>query len=191
MLLRFRDSILNAMKRQLDGAEKAAERARKRIIKLEAERRNLLQAYMAEAVPIDLLKEEQNRITRELAQAGGELANSEVDWETVSQRVSAAMKLVSQLHDVYLGASDATRKRINQAVWEGFDVDDQGVVGARLTDPMAALVAEDLLRALGAEKGNQEHLDGVPGSRLTSLVEYGGVEPPASAMRMPRSSQLS
>ena len=118
------------MKRQLDGAEKAAERARKRIIKLEAERRNLLQAYMAEAVPIDLLKEEQNRITRELAQAGGELANSEVDWETVSQRVSAAMKLVSQLHDVYLGASDTTRKRINQAVWEGFDVDDQGVVGA-------------------------------------------------------------
>ncbi len=183
MLLKFRESILNAMKRKLDGAEKAAERARKRIIKLEAERRNLLQAYMAEAVPIDLLKEEQNRITRELAQAGGELANSEVDWETVSQRVSAAIKLVSQLHDVYLEASDATRKRINQAVWEGFDVDDQGVVGARLTDPMAALVAEDLLRALGAEKANQEHLDGVPGSRLTSLVEVTGFEPATSTMR--------
>jgi hypothetical protein len=29
------------------------------------------------------------------------------------------------------------------------------------------------------------------GLRKTCLVEYGGVEPPASAMRMPRSSHLS
>ncbi len=182
-LLKFRDSILRQMKEHLEGAEKAADRARKRILKLEAERRNLLQAYMAEAVPLDLLKEEQNRITRELAQAGGELANTEVDWETVSKRLSAAIKLVSQLHDIYIGASDATRKRINQAVWEGFDVDDEGVVGARLTDPMAALVADDLVRALGAENSGHEHLDGVPGSRLTSLVEVTGFEPATSTMR--------
>lgn len=170
VLLRFRDSILSQMKSHLEGAEKAADRARQRIVKLEAERRNLLQAYMAEAVPLDLLKEEQNRITRELAQAGGELANTEVDWEMVQKRVSAAVKLVSQLHDVYLGADDQVRRRINQAVWAGFDVDQDGVVGGRLTDPMAALVAEDLVRALGAESESHEHLDSVQGSRLTGLV---------------------
>jgi hypothetical protein len=56
----------------------------------------------------------QNRITREPAQASGELAKTEVDWELVHKRESAAVKLVSQLNDIYIGADDATRKRVNQ-----------------------------------------------------------------------------
>ena len=53
-----------------------------------------LDALALDALAVTVI-EEQNRITRELAQAGGELANSEVDWETVSKRVSAAIKLVA------------------------------------------------------------------------------------------------
>jgi hypothetical protein len=143
---------------------------------------------MAEAVPLELLKEEQNRITREIAQAGGELANTEVDWHTVNRRVSAAVKLVSQLHDIYVGADDQIRMRINQAVWEGLDVDVDGVVGARLTDPMAALVADDLVRALGAESENHDHLESDRGSRLSGLVDLTGQlsnpHPPAVLQRL-------
>ena len=75
------------------------------------------------------------------------------------------------------------RRRINQAVWEGLDVDDEGVVGARLTDPMAALVADDVMRALGAENENRDPCDRDHGSRLSGLVEVSGLEPPTSTLR--------
>lgn len=104
-----------------------------------------------------------------------------------NQRVGAAVKLVSQLHNIYVGAEDAVRKRINQAVWDGFDVDDNGVVGARLTDPMPALVADDVVRALGAESENRDHCNGANGSRLTGLVEVAGFEPATATMRTSRS----
>ncbi len=38
------------------------------------------------------------------AQAGSELANSEVDWESVQSQVNAAISLISQLHDLYIRA---------------------------------------------------------------------------------------
>jgi len=170
-VLKFQEHILKHMKLRLDGAEKLAAKSRKRIIDLEAERRRLLQAHMAGAVALDLLKEENDRITRQLAQAGAELANTEVDWDQVERNVSAAIKLASQLFDIYLEAEPTMRRRINQACWDGFDVDKGGVVGARLSDPMAALVAEDLIQQLGAENKNRDSFKGGRGSRLSSLVD--------------------
>jgi hypothetical protein len=120
ILLGLRDSMLRQIKRQLEGTDKAADRAWKRIVKLEMERRTLLQAHLAGAVPLELLKEEQNRSTEELARAGAELAHTEVDWQTVQERVTAAVKLVSQLRYIYAEADPATRKRINQTVWAPF-----------------------------------------------------------------------
>ncbi|MFZ0664666.1 MAG: recombinase family protein, partial [Acidimicrobiales bacterium] len=121
MVLKFRDHILKYMKVHLDGAEKLAQKTRKRIQHLEAERRRLLQAHLSGAVPLELLKEEQNRITRQLAQAGAELVNTEIDWVNVERNVNAAVKLASQLSDIYLRADPTLRRRINQASWEGFD----------------------------------------------------------------------
>ncbi len=47
-----------------------------------------------------------------------------------------------------------------------------------MSDPMAALVAEDVVQALGAAQGIQEPFEGVSnddGSRLSSLVEVKGL----------------
>jgi len=171
MVLRFRDHILNNMRMRLEGAEKLAEKTRTRIQHLEAERRRLLQAHLSGAVPLELLKEEQNRTTRQLAQAGAELVNTEVDWENVEHNVNAAVKLASELSDIYLEADPTMRRRINQASWEGFDVDADGVVGSRLTDPMAAIVADDLIKCLSTSHENRDPFSGGRGSRLSSLVE--------------------
>jgi hypothetical protein len=51
------------------------------------------------------------------------------------------------------------------------DVDDDGIAGAKLTDPLAALIAEDLVDHLsGAEKHNPDPLNGDQGSTMTALV---------------------
>jgi hypothetical protein len=49
-----------------------------------------------------------------------------------------------------------------------------GVVGSRLTDPMAAIVADDLIKCLSASKENRDPFSGGRGSRLSSLVELSG-----------------
>lgn len=180
VLLKFQDHILAYVKRQLRSVEDEAKKARKRIVRLEAERRKLLQAHLAGAIPLELLKEEQDRIARELGQAGAELANTEVDWESVQAQVNGAIALIGQLYDLYLRSDSTIRRRINQACWDGFDVDAEGVVGGRMSDPMASLVAEDVIRALGAAAKGQDPLRGVSrgtGSRLSSLVEVKGLEP--------------
>ena len=177
IILQFKDNILKHMKSQLAVAEKAAKRARKHITDLEAERRRLLQAHLAGAVPLELMKEEQDRITLALARAGAELVSTEVEWEKVERDVNAAVMLVSQLFDIYVQADPVMRRRINQASWDGFDVDAEGVVGARLSDPMAALVAADVMASLGATNENRDPCDSGRGSRLNVLVEAKGLEP--------------
>ena len=54
-------------------AESATEETRlsKRIKDLDTERLNLLRAHLADAVPLDLLKQEQDRIARDLQGTGG------------------------------------------------------------------------------------------------------------------------
>ena len=177
MLLEVRDNVLNQMKSYLEGAEKSADKARRQITKLDAERRSLLQAHPAGAVPLDLLKEEQSRIADDMARLGAELASTEVDWSLVRQRMCAAVGLVAQLYDLYIEAAPRERQRINQAVWQRIEVDVEGVAGAVPTDPMAALITEDLVRVVGAENENREHLEGARGSRLDVLVEAKGLEP--------------
>jgi hypothetical protein len=91
--------------------------------------------------------------------------------------------LVSQLFDIYVQAEPVMRRRINQASWDGFDVDAEGVVGARLSDPMAALVAADVMSSLGATNENRDLCESGRGSRLNVLVDLSGLEPPTSTLR--------
>ena len=86
---------------------------------------------------------------------------------------------MSQLHDLYVEALPEERQRINQAVRQRIEVDADNVSSMVLTDPMAALVAEDLVREIEvAESKNPDHLVGERGSRLDVLVEARGLEPP-------------
>jgi site-specific DNA recombinase len=61
--------IITAAKKQNARALRMARQQRKRIEILESERRSLLKAHLKGAVPLELLAEEQTRITDELAQA--------------------------------------------------------------------------------------------------------------------------
>lgn len=112
---RLRRELLAALRAHTAGAEKLARQQRKRVTVLEGERRRLLQAHLAEAVPLELLKEEEDRITRQLAEAGAAPAATEVNWENIEANLSMALKLVSRFEDAYRDAAPTTRRRLNQA----------------------------------------------------------------------------
>lgn len=145
---RLSNELLTAMKEHTAGSVKEADRQRKRITQLEHERRQLLQAHLAGAIAIDLLKEEQDRLTRQIANAGAALAATEVDWENVERNLEAAISLASRFEDAYRQAKPTTKRLLNQSIFDQLHVDTDTVTYTRLAEPFAHLLADDLLVAL-------------------------------------------
>jgi len=123
---RVKRTLLKVAKRRNASVLRMAKRDRKRILDLEAERRKLLQAHLAGAVPVDLLREEQERIKTELANAGASLANTEIHWEVLEANLTKALELVTRLDKAYLAADHTVRRYFNQAVLEGVFIDVDG-----------------------------------------------------------------
>src|SRR5439155_16189559 len=177
------DELITAMRRHTSGAEKRARQQRKRITALEGERRKLLQAYTAGAIELELLKEDQARIMRQLADAGAALAATEVHWENIETNLKAALGLAVNFGAAYRRAAPQTRRHLNQAVFEAVYVDREGVNYTRLADPFSTLLAEDLMARLEQELKNPESISSVRGSKENTLVEVSGLEPPTSTLR--------
>ena len=155
--------IIAAAKRRNARALKLAKQQRKRIEILEAERRSLLKAHLAGAVPLELLAEEQARITDELAKAGALMANSEIHWEELERNLHRALALASNLGSTYAKASKKVRRQMNQAIFEEILIEvDGSVVYARMAQPFAAFHDEEF-RTWVASYGSEPRSFSGPG----------------------------
>jgi hypothetical protein len=65
----LRSIVGSEISRMNSGASKEYKRQTKRLAKLQDERTSLLRAHLADAVPLDLMRSEQDRIASEMAQA--------------------------------------------------------------------------------------------------------------------------
>ena len=81
---------------------------------LEDQRRSLLQAHYAGAVPLDLLKEEQDRISRQLAGIERTLKGYEADAALVRAHLDQTLDLLEDCHRMYTAAPDHLKKLLNQ-----------------------------------------------------------------------------
>lgn len=88
----------------------------KRISALAEERQKLIRAYYANAIPLELLKSEQDRITQAETSAKAELEATEADLAGWQEVLSVAIRLASNCHDAYLKARPRVRRRFNEAV---------------------------------------------------------------------------
>jgi len=173
----IRKTLLKVAKRRNASILRLAKRDRKRILDLEAERRKLLQAHLAGAVPMDLLREEQERIKTELANAGASLANTEIHWEVLETNLTKALELATRLDNAYLEADPTVRRYFNQAVLEGVYIDVDGRIAyARLAEPFRSFLDEGFFTRLTREMKNPGHVDD-RGSNIDNLVEAMGLEP--------------
>ena len=189
-----RRALLEALKASTHFADAEARSQRLRIARLEAERRKLLQAHLAGAVPVDLLREEQGRITAELASAQGTLARTDGDWTIIESNVNRALDLLSDPQRLYRDADPVGRKALNQAFFEGLYVDIDGIGYTRVAAPFAQLreksLSSDLRRYLREIKDPDLPSSG-RGLRETLLVEVTVLEPVTSSLRTKRSTGLS
>jgi hypothetical protein len=147
----FLEEELSALRLNAEHERTAQERRRQ---KLEIERAALLDAHLAEAVPLDLLKTKQEGITAKLAAVEGRLAEIAADFQRVEANLKRAVARIGDCMTAYREASDAVRRQFNLAFFERLFIDDDYNVRAELAPPFDAILGDELRRR--AAKADEE-----------------------------------
>ena len=136
-------------------AERERKAQRRRLSKLAAERKKLLDAHYADAVPLDLLKSEQDRIAAELANAEGRLAEIEGDFQAAEANLERALTRAGDCMAAYREATPTMRRQFNMAFFKRLLVGDDDSITGELAEPFDAILGEELRRAVIASQGEE------------------------------------
>ena len=114
--------------------------------KLERKRKKLLEAHYNDAIPLDLLKSEQQKIAKQLAAIDGEVKAHECAFESISERLSEALELMEDCGKTYRLASGQVKRMMNQAIFSKLWVEADGHVTAEFAPLFRMLTqpAEDI-----------------------------------------------
>lgn len=115
-----------------------------RLASLDNERRKLLQAHYSDAIPLDLLKTEQDRIATEIDTAQRRLDAVAQTFIDIDDTLEQALALGRDCHQAYPQAGPKLRRQLNQAFFEKLYVGDDGTLRAELAEPFAILLGEQL-----------------------------------------------
>lgn len=114
---------------------------------------HLLQAHYGNAIPLDLLKTEQQKIAKELATIEHEIRIHNTAFEAIIDNLKAALDIIENCGETYHYADDAIKRLMNQAIFERFLVSngpESGLkVDAELAPPFAQLqepIKDDLIK---------------------------------------------
>ncbi|MEI2775217.1 MAG: recombinase family protein, partial [Tetrasphaera sp.] len=128
--------------------------------RLEHEQLKLLQSHYADAIPLDLLKKEQTRISNQLSAIERRLTRNENQLSTLSVNLDRALSFLTNLHETYEAADERTKRQLNQAYWEHVAIGDDDAAG----QPQPLYAA---LRAPEIRTASRFYARTVPGSSRT------------------------
>lgn len=87
---------------------------------LENKRKKLLEAHYSDAIPLDLLKSEQQKIAKELAAIEHELKMHNMTFEQIRNNLKLTLDIVENCGEAYRNASDTIKRLMNQAIFDKF-----------------------------------------------------------------------
>ena len=174
---RIRAKLGKAMSGMREQAEAEAMRQRHRLTKLNEEREKLLHAYYAGAVPVDLLRQEQDRLTTETNQAERHLEVAEASFADVEDTLDKALDLLADCQRAYLAAPGHLRRQWNQALFERLIVHDADIEATEIAEPFATLADPALPERLSVKAAARTAASSGGGSKEAALVGERGFEP--------------
>ena len=134
--------------------------------KLENKRKKLLEAHYNDAIPLDLLKEEQKKITKELAAVEHEIKMHNTTFDSIVDNLKLALDIVENCGEAYRNANDSTKKLMNQAIFNKFyivnDVDHEFDVEFSFKPPfdkMLEPIKEDISKINSAIRNHSSKLE--------------------------------
>ena len=157
------DRLRNYLGDELAKLRKDAQHERvvqhRRLGQLEGERKKLLDAHYADAIPLDLLKSEQDRLTAEIANAEGRLAEVEGDFQKAEANLARALTRAGDCEAAYREANDRLRRQFNMAFFTRLLLSDDGEVTSELAPPFDVLLSDELRRAVVSQGEHELHDD--------------------------------
>ncbi len=107
--------------------------------RLDGERMKLLQAHYAGAVPLDLLKKEQDRISAELETINNRIAAHHDEYVEARANLEDSLGLLAHVADIYRRCDDANRRLCNQAFFTAICIDEDSEPRVTYQRPYDAL----------------------------------------------------
>lgn len=135
--------------------------------RLTNERARLLQAHYAGAIPLDLLKTEQDRITRQLGEIESRLAATNLEFEKIEEFLHEALDYAVNCGMSYPRADPQERRLMNQAFFKRITLHDEDIE-AELAEPFKSLMSTEI--AGDARRDSR--------ASLTSIVQNESNKPP-------------
>ena len=132
--------VLDYVQVQGKQQHRALKEQTKRLSALEEERIKLMGAYYASAIPIEVLKREQERIGSEMRACQTILDGAQTDIDAIEAGLENLLELIADCGQLYKSAPPAIRRQFNQAVFERIVIDDDQVGGFYLRSPFKELV---------------------------------------------------
>ena len=165
--------------------------------RLEHEQDRLLQAHYAEAIPLSVLKREQDRILGELDQVTRRIDAHYGEYTDARAHLDDALNLLENCAEIYARCDDANRRLCNQAFFTKIYIDEDGDVRAENARPFEMLLdpevnADALTWAANADKARTQPDDSSgQSSSLVRWVPPVGLEPTTFGLKVRSSDQLS
>ncbi len=158
-VVRLRQGICDELAWEQGVAAEDAIRAERRVRDIKEQRQKLLSAHYAGAVPLDMLKIEMDRLTRELTEAEKSIAASKTASAKLEETLDRALEIAGNCARAYLGeeTTPAVRRRFNQGLFKKlFIAQDGQVERLEMTEPFATVLDPNLLGELATERVQRE-----------------------------------
>jgi len=111
----------------------------RRLARAEFEREKLLQAYFADALPLDQFKREQTRVAAEIDGARAELAKAEAADSPYQSMLETALSYIRDARSGYANADPYVTRLWNRTLIERIEIKGGQVAGVALKQPFAGL----------------------------------------------------
>ncbi len=197
-------SVLRAAVEKHDGEREAVGAAQElRLKRLLNEEKKNAAAYHADAMSLEVLREEKNRISGERLDAKAVIERSAIRYAEIEDVVLQALDLADNWQRTYLSATPKVRRALNQVFFKRILLDESGDAERELTDQYKALIdlddaVDQAERASMAStksfnrtpidvvwnEKNPESAIAARGSHKISLVHPPGLEPGTCGLRV-------
>jgi site-specific DNA recombinase len=149
----IQDLVTEELGKDRNRQERDKARALKRRTLLNDQRLKLMHAHYTDAIPLELLKSEQDRITKEMTETQRQLAAADMSIDLIENLLRRCMDFLTNCYQSYVMATPAVRRQLNQAMFDAFFVSTDGALTAQPTEVFRSLLRTDALRVKAGRGG--------------------------------------
>ncbi len=119
----IREEVLADAKQLRDQHTQLAEQQRRRLIQLERQKTKLIDAYMADAIPVEDLKQRQTAVMAEIADARRLIQTADIQLADLNTQLDVVLGLLTHARTLYERADGTARQLLNSAMFAWLTID--------------------------------------------------------------------